>query len=183
MSNSRTLGSGGGRGPKGETGSTGPTGPIGTTGLIGPTGVTGPTGNVGPAGTTGPMGQTGTSGPTGPTGTTGSTGSTGLGETGPTGPTGPAGSIEGSDHPDTNNLEYHVADLYDSKTFTFSDTGDLQTISIFDSDETLLYTKTYNYTDGDLTSIVLERISDGETFTKTLTYDEDGNLQGINTDV
>jgi hypothetical protein len=48
--------------------------------------------------------------------------------------------------------------------------------------ETKVSTKTFSYTNGNLTSVIEEDGSGVTTFTKTITYDSDGNLESITKD-
>jgi len=120
-------------------------------------------------------------------GTKGDIGPQGL--TGPQGPIGPAGA-DGSDGAisivdvDTLELEmeFILSNLTNFKETIFTD-GLLTNLSTYTTPikTTKLFNKDFTYVAGQLTQLVLTRVSDSATLTKEFTYNIDGTLKTINT--
>jgi hypothetical protein len=88
------------------------------------------------------------------------------------------GGLEKQEEVNDAMYEWALADGLPNKYMTYVD-GALDTIDLYDSTPTKLYEKQFNYTSGLLTSIVLTRLSDMETWTKTMTYDIDDYLTEV----
>jgi hypothetical protein len=80
--------------------------------------------------------------------------------------------------PEDAMYQFALADGMPNKYMNYS-VGVLDTIEYYDATPTKMYEKQFNYTGGILTSIVLTRLSDMETWTKTLTYDVDEYLPEV----
>ena len=67
------------------------------------------------------------------------------------------------------------------KLFNYDVEGNITSQEIYSDTAglNLAFTVTYDYTGDDLTLMTIERESDGFTYTKTLAYDVDGNLESI----
>lgn len=82
------------------------------------------------------------------------------------------------------DLEYksRIPDYY--KEFSYTADGDIDAIDIWKNNTktTKLFTKAFTYTTGNLTQILITDVVTGETLTKTIAYDGDGNVSSITKD-
>jgi len=96
-------------------------------------------------------------------------------------------TIQGAVNNNTNaiealELELQSVSLSKFKQFTYDVNGNITDKDIYE-DSSLsqhIFNVVYTYTGDDITTITVTRISDNFVFTKTLTYDINGNLTDIN---
>jgi hypothetical protein len=90
-------------------------------------------------------------------------------------------SIEAPSVGDIIDLDFQSAYSTYYHELTYSPAGDLTAINIWEdnTETTSLFTKTFTYTDDNLTQIVVTNVVTSSTLTKDFTYDEDGNLATI----
>jgi hypothetical protein len=78
-------------------------------------------------------------------------------------------------------MSFKASKLSNYSEFTYSQQGDLTDIDIYESDSKVvtLFTKDFAYKQGNLTDILLTRISDGVQLLKLFTYSQQGDLTTI----